>query len=96
MSYAQQKLWHSWTFEPEWRQWQVQCFDNHGRPSSRPVWVGAANAQRAVAAGKYWMRLVGIKRRGNVVAKPWDALNDPAMRGYVVRGDIAKANGSAA
>lgn len=92
---TQQMLWHSWTFESDYRIWQVQCFDSHGRKSSAAVWVGAASQQRAIAAGKYWMRIVGIKRRGTVVAKHWDALNDPAMRGYVVAGDIAKASGNA-
>jgi hypothetical protein len=92
---GQIQLWHSWTFEPDWAQWEVQCFDGNRRPVSRPVFVGARNYERAIAAGKYWMRMLGIKRRGTVMAKHWDALNDPAMRGYVRAGDIAKATGSA-
>jgi len=65
--------------------WQVQCFDGHNRPISRPVFVSARSAKRAIATGKFWMRVVGIKRRGTVVASRYYRERDPELRGYVVR-----------
>lgn len=87
-------LQHPWWSEPEMStRWQVQCFDGHNRPVSSPVWVAARTAERAVRAGKYWMRVVGIKRRGTVVARRYHPQHDPAFRGYI---RIESAAGSAA
>jgi hypothetical protein len=72
---------------PEWMQpdrprlrWEVQCFNGNGKPISSAVYVIAADQERAVKAGKYWMRVVGIKRRGDVKAKRYYPERDPAFQ----------------
>lgn len=86
--------WPHWS-EPLLR-WQVQCYDSHHRPIGTPVFVGARNQQRAIATGKYWMRVLGRKVRGSVVAKRYHPERDPEFQ----RGDwrvvpSAKPTGSA-
>ncbi|MBV7482491.1 hypothetical protein [Bordetella sp. BOR01] len=88
---AQLRLFHPWTLNPAMNtRWEVRCVDGHGRPLSSPVFVCSATSTGACKAGRAAMRLVGIKRRGTLVAKRYDALNDPVMRGYVVAIDKAK------
>jgi hypothetical protein len=77
---------------PEWMledrprlKWEVQCFTGNGKPASSAVWVIAADHDRAIKAGKYWMRVVGIKRRGTVQAKRYHPHLDPAIRMWVTR-----------
>lgn len=79
-------LQHPWWTEPERNlKWEVRCFDSHGRVASSPVFVCARSERAAVAAGKYWMRVVGIKRRGNVSAKPYHPEQDRELlaRGFI-------------
>jgi hypothetical protein len=72
---------HPWWTEPERNQkWEVQCFDSHGRPASSIVYVAARSEQAAIATGKYWMRVIGIKRRGTVRAKHYHPERDPAFQ----------------
>lgn len=89
MMVAQLKLFHPWVLNPAMNtRWEVRCVDGHGRSVSNPVFVCSATESGAHKAGRAAMRLVGIKRRGTLVAKRYDALNDPVMRGYVVRTDV--------
>jgi hypothetical protein len=64
--------------------WEVQCFTGNGKPCSSAVWVIAADQERAIKAGKYWMRIVGIKRRGEVRAKRYHPERDPEIRMWIV------------
>lgn len=85
-------LFHPWTFNPAMNtRWEVRCVDGHGRSVSNPVFVCSETSSGAAKAGRAAMQLLGIKRRGNLVAKLYDALNDPVMRGYVVAGDVRAA-----
>ena len=75
---------------PEWMKpdrprlrWEVRCIDGHGRPLTSSVYVIAADQERAIKAGKYWMRVTGIKRRGEVKAKRYYPERDPDFQ----RGD---------
>lgn len=76
---------------PEWMQpdrprirWEVQCFTGNGKPASSAVWVIAADQERAIKAGKYWMRIIGVKRRGEVRAKRYHPHLDPEIRMWIV------------
>lgn len=84
---------HPWWAEPERNlKWEVRCFDSHGRACSNPVYVCARSERAAITTGKYWMRVVGIKRRGTVNAKPYRPELD---RELIARGFV-KATGSPA
>lgn len=93
------KLQHPWWSEPERNlKWEVRCVDSHGRVASSSVYVNARSEQAAIATGKYWMRVIGIKRRGTVVAKTYRPEHDCELlaRGFVRRNTDTQATSAAA
>ncbi len=66
--------------EPIPVRWEVYCIDGHARRLTSSVFVRATSEQRAIATGKYWMRVICIKRRGTVIAKRYHPERDPAFQ----------------
>lgn len=66
-------------------QWEVYPVDKTGRACGRSVYVSAANQDRALACGKYWRRVLGMKRAKDMVARRYYPQNDPALGAWVVR-----------
>jgi hypothetical protein len=63
---------------------EVYPINNSGKRSGTSVYVNAQNIERAVIAGKTWMRILGRKPRQvrAEVYRPW---LDPEIRMYVQR-----------
>lgn len=63
--------------------YRVTPSDAKGRPVGRPVYLNAATRERAEAAGRKLLRLMGQRGRFSVRASLYNPLDDPEMHGFV-------------
>jgi hypothetical protein len=66
-------------------QWEVYPVDKKGRACGAPVYVAAANHERALACGKYWRRVLSMKPAKHVVARRYFPQHDPSMALWVTK-----------
>lgn len=64
-------------------QWEVFAVDKKGKACSRAVYVAAPTQERAIAAGKYWRKVVGMKAAKVVVARRYYPQHDPSMAAWI-------------
>lgn len=74
-----------WGLRPPKLQWEVYPVDRKGRACGNSVYVAAPTHERAIACGKYWRRVLGMKHSKHVVARRYYPQNDPSMAAWVIK-----------
>lgn len=63
--------------------YEVIPVDGYGRRTGAPVYLIAADEERAKRGGRLLLRAFGQRGRFDVLVRQYNPLYDPAMRGYV-------------
>ncbi len=63
--------------------WEVVAIDGYGKQRGAPTFVLAATEEKAKAAGKAALQLLGMKRVAAVRARPYQPALDCSIRAYV-------------